>query len=121
MAVPLGVFQGRIIRFLVGSPVFCTRAYHLSFLLSSGRIGHYRGFQPAFQAGLNPARDMSPRLFALLAGWGGAACPGRHYGFVTLYVLGPVCGAAVAACMFTYVIEPLMKEKGKEHDSCGCV
>jgi glycerol uptake facilitator protein len=76
---------------------------------------------PLTQAGLNPARDMSPRLFALLAGCGGAAFPDRHYGFVTVYVLGPVCGAAVAACMFTYVIEPLMKGKGKEHDSCGCV
>jgi glycerol uptake facilitator protein len=75
---------------------------------------------PLTQAGLNPARDMSPRLFALLAGWGSAALPDRHFGFITVYALGPVCGAAVAAGIFAYVIEPLMKGKGKEDDSCGC-
>jgi glycerol uptake facilitator protein len=63
---------------------------------------------PLTQAGLNPARDLSPRFFALLAGWGNAAFPDRHFG-LTVYVLGPVCGGAVASWMFCYLIEPLMK------------
>lgn len=75
---------------------------------------------PLTQAGLNPARDLSPRLFAMLAGWGGTALPDHNLGFVTVYVLGPVCGALLAAGLFTYVIEPLMKAKCRENDSCGC-
>jgi glycerol uptake facilitator protein len=75
---------------------------------------------PLTQAGLNPARDLSPRLFALLAGWGGAALPDRYLGFLTIYVLGPICGAVFAAVIFTYVVEPLMKGKEGNQDSCGC-
>ena len=73
---------------------------------------------PLTQAGLNPARDLSPRLFAFLAGWRYAALPDQNYGFITVYVLGPICGGAIAACLFTYVIEPLMK--GKKANSCDC-
>jgi glycerol uptake facilitator protein len=74
---------------------------------------------PLTQAGLNPARDLSPRLFALLSGWGDAAFPDRHFGFITVYVLGPICGGTVAAGLFTCVIEPLMK--GKDiNGGCNC-
>ena len=73
---------------------------------------------PLTQAGLNPARDLSPRVFAFLAGWRQAALPDQSFGFITVYVLGPVCGGAIAACIFTYVIEPLMK--GKKADPCDC-
>ncbi len=73
---------------------------------------------PLTQAGLNPARDLSPRLFAMLAGWGRAALPDRGFGFLLVYVLGPICGGALAAGMFTYAIEPLMNEK--KPNSCEC-
>ena len=56
---------------------------------------------PLTQAGLNPARDVSPRVFAMLARWGGAALPDRNLGFITVYVLGPVCGALRTAGLFT--------------------
>ena len=74
---------------------------------------------PLTQAGLNPARDLSPRIFAMLAGWGSAALPDRHLGFITIYVLGPLCGAVLAAMMFAFVIEPLAKGKNGNQDSCG--
>lgn len=76
---------------------------------------------PLTQAGLNPARDLSPRLFALLAGWGNAALPDQNLGFLTVYVLGPVCGAVVASGLFSYVIEPLMNGKKGKDDSCCCL
>ena len=75
---------------------------------------------PLTQAGLNPARDLSPRIFAMLAGWGGAALPDQHFGFITVYVLGPICGAVLAAGFFTFVVEPLMKKKNEDQDVCSC-
>lgn len=66
---------------------------------------------PLTQAGLNPARDLSPRLFALLAGWGEAALPATPFGFLTVYLLGPIAGALAAAMLFIRVSEPMMKRK----------
>lgn len=71
---------------------------------------------PLTQAGLNPARDCGPRLFAYLAGWGPAAIPAPHDGFY-IYIAGPLAGAAGAAMLFARIIEPLMKSKAR---SCGC-
>lgn len=67
---------------------------------------------PLTQAGLNPARDFSPRLFSVLAGWGSAALPG--FAHIAVYVLGPVAGALVAAFVFTRLVEPLMTSKSAE-------
>ena len=48
---------------------------------------------PLTQAGLNPARDFGPRLFAWLAGWKAVAIPGPRGGFFTVYILSPIIGA----------------------------
>jgi glycerol uptake facilitator protein len=64
---------------------------------------------PLSMAGINPARDFGPRLFAYLAGWGKIAIPGPHGGFFTIYILGPLVGGVIAALLFTWVWEPLMK------------
>lgn len=69
---------------------------------------------PLTQAGLNPARDLSPRLFSMLAGWGDAALPGSGFDFITVYVLGPICGALAAGQIFTRISEPMMKRKSCE-------
>lgn len=63
---------------------------------------------PLTQAGLNPARDLSPRLLAALCGWESAAFPDHHFGFITVYVAGPITGGILAALCFTGIIEPLM-------------
>jgi len=62
---------------------------------------------PLTQAGLNPARDLSPRLFSMLAGWGEAAFPSADV--LAVYVLGPISGAIAAGLVFTRISEPLMK------------
>ena len=51
---------------------------------------------PLTQAGLNPARDFSPRLVASLAGWGETAYPSDTGGFFWVYIVAPLIGAAVA-------------------------
>jgi len=77
-------------------------------------------FAPLTQAGLNPARDLSPRLFAWLAGWGDAAFPDKSFGFLWVYVAGPIVGGALASGLFSRVIEPLMKGKSNCAESCRC-
>ena len=56
----------------------------------------------------------------MLVGWKGAALPDNIFGFLSIYVLGPIVGASFAAVVFTYLIEPLMQGKGKNNDTCVC-
>jgi len=63
---------------------------------------------PLTQAGLNPARDLGPRLVAWLMGWGDAAFPDRVGGFFHVYVLAPLIGGALASQFFVRVLEPAM-------------
>ena len=72
---------------------------------------------PLTQAGLNPARDLGPRLVAWLSGWGPAAFPDRVGGFLYVYVLGPCLGGALAAGFFVRVVEPAMRQPG---EPCDC-
>jgi len=48
---------------------------------------------PWTQSGLNPARDLGPRLVALAAGYGAVAIPGPDGGF-WVYIVGPLAGGA---------------------------
>lgn len=74
---------------------------------------------PFTQAGLNPARDFGPRLFAYLAGWRLIAIPGPNgIGFFTVYILAPIIGGMLAAILFTKVLESLMKIKDKKSQVC---
>jgi len=68
---------------------------------------------PLTQAGLNPARDLGPRLVAWAAGWGAAAFPDRVGGFFFVYVLSPLVGGVAAARFFVGVLEPLWNTAGR--------
>ena len=72
---------------------------------------------PLTQAGLNPARDLGPRLVAWLAGWGGAAFPDDVGGFFWVYVLAPLAGGVIAALFFVRMLEPLMQ---RSKVRCDC-
>jgi glycerol uptake facilitator protein len=72
---------------------------------------------PLTQAGLNPARDLSPRLFAWLAGWRSAALPDAVGGFFWVYVIGPFVGGGIAAGFFVRILEPLM---ALDAEVCDC-
>ena len=71
---------------------------------------------PLTQAGLNPARDLGPRLFAWLAGWGDAAFPDDRYGFIVIYVLAPLLVGTAASLLFVRLLEPMMTQK----NNCSC-
>lgn len=70
---------------------------------------------PLTQAGLNPARDLSPRLLCYLAGWGKAAFPDTNFGLV-VYGISPILGASLAALVFTRIVEPLFL--ARSHGDC---
>ncbi len=58
---------------------------------------------PLTQACFNPARDLGPRLFALLAGWGSIALPGpRGAGFLTVYIIAPILGAIIGSGLYLH-------------------
>jgi glycerol uptake facilitator protein len=61
---------------------------------------------PLTQAGFNPARDLGPRLFSYLAGWGGIAIPGPRGEFFTVYILAPILGAVTGAAAYERGLRP---------------
>lgn len=72
---------------------------------------------PLTQAGMNPARDLGPRLVAWCMGWGAAAFPDKVGGFIHVYIIAPLIGGTVASVLFVRVLEPTMKGKS---DKCDC-
>lgn len=64
---------------------------------------------PYTQAGLNPARDFGPRLVAYFSGWGNASFPIQSFGFLIVYILGPISGAILASIIFKFFRPILIK------------
>jgi len=60
---------------------------------------------------INPARDLGPRIFAWIAGWGKLAVPG-NYGWVNDYmwvpIVGPLLGASLAVPAYDRIIGPIL-------------
>ncbi|CAC9922221.1 Glycerol uptake facilitator protein [Aedoeadaptatus nemausensis] len=59
---------------------------------------------PMTNAGLNPARDIGPRIVGFFAGWKDVAFSSDA---MIVYVLAPFIGGALAALIFTKIIEPI--------------
>jgi glycerol uptake facilitator protein len=71
---------------------------------------------PVSMAALNPARDLGPRIFALLAGWGDMAIPGPRVGF-WIPTVSTVVGGLVGGAIYTYLykrVYPTPAEVGEE-------
>ncbi len=72
---------------------------------------------PLTQAGFNPARDFSPRLFAYFAGWREVAMPGPNgIGYITVYVMAPFLGAIVGGGFYEAIFRPLLSVKPRDID-----
>jgi glycerol uptake facilitator protein len=61
---------------------------------------------PFTQAGLKPARDLAPCVFAWLAGRRQADIPDARYGFLTVYVLGSLKGETLASFFSPLAFNP---------------
>jgi glycerol uptake facilitator protein len=66
-------------------------------------------FAPFTQAGINPARDMGPRIVAYFAGWASVAIPGPQGGVLLVYCLAPLIGGGIAAVAHRYLIERIIR------------
>ncbi len=60
---------------------------------------------------INPARDLGPRIFAALAGWGQVALPGvDNYFWVP--IVGPLIGAVIAVFAYHHLIHRVLIARG---------
>lgn len=67
-------------------------------------------YGPLTQAGLNPARDFGPRMFAAMVGWGNIAIPGPRSGF-WVYIVGPLFGGLIGGALYDIGVAKAMKFK----------
>ncbi len=66
---------------------------------------------------INPARDLGPRLFTAVAGWGEAAFPGNTGGTLQAYwwvpIVAPIIGAVIGAFVYDFFINDVLKARHK--------
>jgi glycerol uptake facilitator protein len=68
-------------------------------------IGASMGYLEAWA--INPARDLGPRIFCFLAGWGPAAFPSpQNYWWIP--IAGPLLGGCVGGAAYQYLIRPFL-------------
>ncbi|HEY3756794.1 MAG TPA: MIP/aquaporin family protein [Opitutaceae bacterium] len=61
-------------------------------------------FAPLTMAGFNPARDLAPRVFSALAGWGRIVFTTNGSGWFTVYILGPIGGGQIGAIVYRLLL-----------------
>lgn len=55
---------------------------------------------PLTMACLNPARDLGPRLFSAVAGWGGLPFRVNGIGWLTVYIIAPIVGGLLGGGIY---------------------
>ena len=61
---------------------------------------------PLTQACFNPARDLAPRVWSALAGWGAVPFTANGWGWLSVYVLAPLVGGQVGALVYRGWLRP---------------
>jgi glycerol uptake facilitator protein len=61
---------------------------------------------PLTMACFNPARDLGPRLFSSLAGWGSVPFNANGWGWLTVYILAPLFGGLLGGRIYTAFLKP---------------
>lgn len=82
----------------------------IGFLIAT--IGASAGFLEAWA--INPARDLGPRLFCFVAGWGPSALPSpQNYWYVPL--LAPLAGGVLGGGAYQLLIHPFLPARSRLH------
>lgn len=71
-------------------------------------IGMTFGFNSGYA--INPARDLAPRLFSALAGWGPEVFRAGNYWW-WVPVVGPILGAVLAGCLYDFLFTRATESK----------
>ena len=65
---------------------------------------------------INPARDLGPRLFAWIAGWGDVAMPGTVAGSFSTYfwvpIVGPLIGGVIGVILYDLFVGDVLHSRG---------
>lgn len=61
---------------------------------------------PLTMAGLNPARDLAPRIFSSLAGWGSVPFTANGLGWLVVYIMAPILGGLLGGFIYTKLLKP---------------
>jgi glycerol uptake facilitator protein len=69
---------------------------------------------PLTMAGLNPARDLGPRLFSAWAGWGRVPFRANGDGWLRVYVLAPLLGGVCGGGLYRAFFRPSYRDGEKE-------
>jgi len=56
---------------------------------------------PLTMACFNPARDLAPRIFSLLAGWGSLPFQVNGHGWFTVYIIAPLLGGWLGGAVYS--------------------
>ncbi|MBL9202428.1 MAG: MIP family channel protein, partial [Opitutaceae bacterium] len=61
---------------------------------------------PLTMACFNPARDLGPRAWSALAGWGAVPFSANGWGWLTVYVIAPLVGGQLGAVIYRGIFRP---------------
>jgi glycerol uptake facilitator protein len=61
---------------------------------------------PLTMGAFNPARDLAPRVFSSLVGWGAVPFTANGIGWFTVYIIAPLLGGQLGAVIFRFLLRP---------------
>jgi glycerol uptake facilitator protein len=61
---------------------------------------------PLTMACFNPARDLGPRLFSSMAGWGSVPFTANGQGWWTVYIIAPILGGQLGGALYRFFFKP---------------
>ena len=65
---------------------------------------------PLTMACMNPARDLGPRLFSSVAGWGSIPFTANGNGWLTVYIIAPLIGGLLGGGIYKFFFAPGYRE-----------
>jgi glycerol uptake facilitator protein len=72
---------------------------------------------PLTQACFNPARDLAPRIFSALVGWGAVPFTANGWGWLTVYIVAPLLGGLLGGGFYKLFFKPGYDQTGTQEQT----